>query len=544
MGAVTFSLDPRLVTALQSALPLKVLIETGTFKGDTVAKLATQFDKIVSIELSETLWSNAVKRFDQLDHVKILYGNSPERLGELRLSLENTPTLYWLDAHWCIANDTTGELSQCPLLDELRAIGKLNNNSVILIDDARLFLAPPPAPHEISQWPNFNEVLDTLRAASGTHQVMVLNDTIIFSPPSAGNALREYGRQAGVDWLGVMSKVRDYDNLQLQFDGALQQLEEKERTIQEKESAIQDLSRILAICRAIFSVPILGTILRLLNRARIILRPRLGNLNQYPARALTLQKAGLQTEMDPSSAPKISLVTPSYQQGLFIERTIKSVVDQKYPNLEYFVQDGGSSDQTVSIIKSYAQQLSGWRSAKDNGQSQAINLGFANTTGEIMGWLNSDDLLLPCALAYIAEYFASHPEVDVLYGNRLMIDGDDMEIGRWIMPGHDSAVLSWVDYVPQETMFWRRRIWDKAGGQIDETFKFAMDWDLLVRFRDAGAKFAHIPQFIGAFRIHKHQKTSAAINEIGHQEMDWIRERLLGRVPSLKRYKGPSFLFC
>ena len=96
---------------------------------------------------------------------------------------------------------------------------------------------------------------------------------------------------------------------------------------------------------------------------------------------------------------------------------------------------------------------------------------------------------------------------------------------------HSDEVLSWADYVPQETLFWRRRIWDKAGGRIDETFRFAMDWDLLVRFRDAGAKFAHIRRFIGAFRVHEAQKTSAVINEVGHREMNRIRERALGRVP-------------
>jgi hypothetical protein len=108
------------------------------------------------------------------------------------------------------------------------------------------------------------------------------------------------------------------------------------------------------------------------------------------------------------------------------------------------------------------------------------------------------------------------------------------------MPGHDSAVLSWADYVPQETIFWRRRIWDKVGGQIDESFRFAMDWDLLVRFRDAGAKFAHIPRFLGAFRVHQHQKTTASINDIGHQEMDRIRNRVLGRVPSRKEIRAAT----
>jgi glycosyltransferase involved in cell wall biosynthesis len=213
------------------------------------------------------------------------------------------------------------------------------------------------------------------------------------------------------------------------------------------------------------------------------------------------------------------------------------VLSQEYPKLEYFVQDGGSKDNTTDILKCYEDKLFGWKSEKDNGQSQAINLGFANTKGDIMAWLNSDDLLLPGALAIVADYFNKHPEVNVVYGNRLLIDENDMEIGRWILPGHDGKVLTWVDYIPQETLFWRRTLWDKAGGNIDESFRFAMDWDLLVRFREVGAKFAHIPHFLGAFRIHEQQKTSAAINEIGHQEMDRIRERLHGSIPSRKEIR-------
>jgi glycosyltransferase involved in cell wall biosynthesis len=232
--------------------------------------------------------------------------------------------------------------------------------------------------------------------------------------------------------------------------------------------------------------------------------------------------------------PLVSIVTPSYNQAGYIGRTMDSVLGQNYPNLEYFVQDGGSQDGTVEVLKVYSNQLSGWESKPDGGQSQAINLSFARTSGEIMAWLNSDDVLLPGAIHTAVEYFNRHPEVDVVYGNRLLIDENDMEIGRWIMPGHDSGVLSWADYVPQETLFWRRRIWDKVGGKIDESFKFAMDWDLLVRFRDVGAHFAHIPRFMGAFRIHEHQKTLAVINEIGHKEMDRIRERLLGKVPTRK----------
>lgn len=322
-----------------------------------------------------------------------------------------------------------------------------------------------------------------------------------------------------------------------------EQLTEKEVVIQKlsnellkKQRTIIGQARIISYYSQIFSIPIVGKLLRVTILFWNVIRPRLGNLNQYAPRPrmLSEQKTSLFTLGD---CPKISIVTPSYRHCAFIEKTLLSVLEQKYPNLEYFVQDGGSTDGTVAILKCYEQQLSGWLSESDSGQSQAINRAFSRTSGEIMGWLNSDDLLLPGALACVADYFNRHPDVDVVYGNRLMVDEKDMEIGRWIMPAHNSKVLSWVDYIPQETLFWRRRIWEKAGGQIDESFCFAMDWDLLVRFREAGAKFAHIPRFLGAFRIHEHQKTSADINEMGHKEMDRIRERVLGRVPSQKEIR-------
>jgi hypothetical protein len=162
-----------------------------------------------------------------------------------------------------------------------------------------------------------------------------------------------------------------------------------------------------------------------------------------------------------------------------------------------------------------------------------------------MAWLNSDDILLPGALAYVADYFVRHPEIDVVYGHRICIDEDDREIGRWVLPAHDDDVLSWADYVPQETLFWRRSIWEKAGGSIDESFRFAMDWDLLVRLRGAGARMACLPRFIGGFRIHAQQKTSAAINETGFREMNRIRERALGFVPAhgdVRRAVAPYLL--
>ena len=260
-------------------------------------------------------------------------------------------------------------------------------------------------------------------------------------------------------------------------------------------------------------------------------RPRLGNLRQHGPRAIYLP-THYRNQPSLLDVPKVTIVTPSFRQGKYIGKTIGSILGQQYPNLEYFVQDGGSKDETVDILRSCHNQLSGWESSPDDGQSHAINLGFSRGTGDIMAWINSDDLLLPGAIHAVVEYFNLHPEVDVVYGDRLLIDENDFNIGRWILPGHDSNVLSWADYVPQETLFWRSRVWREIGGQVDENFKFAMDWDLLIRFREAGARFAHLPRFLGAFRIHHTQKTTAAISETGYQEMDAIRARLIGRVPT------------
>jgi GT2 family glycosyltransferase len=318
------------------------------------------------------------------------------------------------------------------------------------------------------------------------------------------------------------------------------ELVEKERTIQSQHALLQqqlneleEKKRLLEEMRVLsfISRPFLRPLMWIVRPIYRELKPRLGNLNQHPPHELCLP-AHYNKVSPLASAPKISIVTPSFKQAGFIERTLKSVLDQSYPNLEFYVQDGGAEDGTTDVLERYGDRLAGWESCPDNGQSQAINVGFSKTSGEIMAWLNSDDILLPGALAYVAEYFSCHPEVDVVYGHRILINESDQQIGRWMMPVHDDQILSWADFIPQETMFWRRRIWEKAGGQIDESFQFAMDWDLLVRFRDAGARFARLPRFLGGFRIHPHQKTSAAISEIGFQEMSRIRQRMLGRVPS------------
>jgi len=208
------------------------------------------------------------------------------------------------------------------------------------------------------------------------------------------------------------------------------------------------------------------------------------------------------------------------------------VLSQQYPALEYVVQDGGSSDETLEVLKHFEGSLARWGSEPDKGQGDAINRGFRDTTGELMAWLNSDDLLLPGSLAYVARFFVEHPEADVVYGHRLIIDENDGQIGAWILPRHDDRALTLADYVPQETLFWRRRVWDAVGSRVDPSFGYAVDWDLLLRFRDAGAKMVRVPRYLGAFRVHDEQKTTAS-HLLGSAECSRLRERVHGRELSV-----------
>jgi glycosyltransferase involved in cell wall biosynthesis len=230
----------------------------------------------------------------------------------------------------------------------------------------------------------------------------------------------------------------------------------------------------------------------------------------------------------PEQAPTITIVTPSYQQGRFLERTIYSIVSQQYPRLEYVVQDGGSSDGTLDVLRQFDHALTRWTSEPDGGQADAINRGFSETTGDVMGWLNSDDLLLPGSMACVAGFFVEHPDVDVVYGNRLMIDENDRQIGAWILPPHDDLALTLADFIPQETLFWRREVWDAAGSRVDPEFGYALDWDLLLRFRNVGATMVRLPRYLGAFRVHDNQKTTAS-HMLGLDECARLRARVHGR---------------
>lgn len=225
--------------------------------------------------------------------------------------------------------------------------------------------------------------------------------------------------------------------------------------------------------------------------------------------------------------PSVSVVTPSFQQGEFLPQTLNSISSLLPDGLAHVVQDGGSTDQTLDYLKSHPLPHRKWISAPDDGQAQAIMLGFAQTSGEpddVMAWLNADDFYVPGAVDFVRGYFAEHPDVDLIYGNRIVVDSTGLEINRWFLPPHDDDVLSLNDFVPQETMFWRRRIWDRVGG-LDCRFQFALDWDFLLRCQAAGARITHIPEFLGCFRVHPDQKSSAHIDGVGQTEINELRSR-------------------
>ena len=218
---------------------------------------------------------------------------------------------------------------------------------------------------------------------------------------------------------------------------------------------------------------------------------------------------------------KISIITPSFNQAKFITRTVRSVILQRYPNLEYVLMDGGSKDGTMEALAPYREAFAYFRSEKDDGQAAAIADGFDITTGDIMGYLNSDDMLAPGSLEFVNWFFANHPDVDAIYSHRIAVDESDRALWYWILPPHSNYLMSRWDYIPQETCFWRRSLWTKAGN-IDRTFRFAMDYDFFVRCMQCGSKFRRVNRFLGAFRWHNAAKSSRLYETIGMEEIDRI----------------------
>lgn len=205
--------------------------------------------------------------------------------------------------------------------------------------------------------------------------------------------------------------------------------------------------------------------------------------------------------------PKISIVTPSYNQAQFFEKTILSVLNQNYPNLEYIIIDGGSTDGSVEIIRKYEKYLAYWISEKDSGQTDAINKGFRIATGEIFAWINSDDTYLPGTFSKVAKAFQQHSEADLMYGNIHFISEDDRIIGELRLTKLDIThfVFEGIS-LAQQAVFFTKDIYNKVGG-LNLQYQFCMDFDLFIRITDIGNLW-HITEYLANFRIHKDSKTS------------------------------------
>lgn len=233
------------------------------------------------------------------------------------------------------------------------------------------------------------------------------------------------------------------------------------------------------------------------------------------------------TEASNLSLPKITVVTLSYNQGEFLERTIRSVLSQGYPNLEYIVIDGGSTDASVEIIKRYEDRMAYWISEPDRGQSHAINKGFEKSTGEILAWLNSDDTYEPGALLAVGEYLGEHPGVDVVYGDANSIDTEDRVIRPIFgVPFVSRAFIYGGVNLHQASTFWRREMYSRVGA-LNEELHFGMDYELWYRFLKARARFAYLPMTLANFRRHGSSKT-VTDGDLSARESIEAKERILG----------------
>jgi len=206
---------------------------------------------------------------------------------------------------------------------------------------------------------------------------------------------------------------------------------------------------------------------------------------------------------------RVTIVTPSFNQAPYLEATIQSVLIQDYPEIEYFIMDGGSTDGSLEIIKKYADKLAGWVSEPDKGQTDAINKGFARATGDVLAWLNSDDTYEPGAVTQAVELLAQHPEISMIYGDCNYIDEAGRVIGRFPAAQTDYRRLrEGYVHIPQQASFFRADLVHRVG-QLDPTFYFAMDYDLWVRL----AKIApplYVPHLWANFRLHRDAKTITA----------------------------------
>lgn len=234
--------------------------------------------------------------------------------------------------------------------------------------------------------------------------------------------------------------------------------------------------------------------------------------------------------------PKVSIVTPSYNQGHYLEGTIISVLEQDYPNIEYIIVDGGSSDESVKIITKHQDHLAWCVSEKDKGHADALNKGFAHASGEILAWLNSDDTYLPGAVRDAVEFLMGHPEVGMVYGDANLIDGEGRVIGRFASRQTNyRRMLRGSVHIPQATTFFRADLWRKVG-PLDLSLFFAFDYDFWVKLSNI-SEIRYLPRLWANFRIHELGK-SVKNDDLCYPDMLRVYEREVGGWLSLLRLRA------
>ena len=244
--------------------------------------------------------------------------------------------------------------------------------------------------------------------------------------------------------------------------------------------------------------------------------------------------------MTPISAnPKVSIITPSFNQGRFLEAAIQSVLGQTYSNIEYIVVDGGSKDESVEIIRKYQPRLAWSVSEKDRGHADALNKGFSHATGEILAWLNSDDVYFPNAVAEAVSALQEHPEVGMVYGDAQLIDDAGAVVGQFASRQTDyRRMLRGSVHIPQATTFFRAGLWRQVG-PFDLSLFFSFDYDLWVKLAKI-SQLLYVPGRWAQFRIHEAGKTLAnddrcypdmlrVLEREGGGWFSWLRLRMITR---------------
>lgn len=265
------------------------------------------------------------------------------------------------------------------------------------------------------------------------------------------------------------------------------------------------------------------------------------NSNPNTLRSFVTQpyRPSITDNLDLSKYPKLTVVTPSFNQAQYLERTILSVLNQNYPKLEYFIMDGGSTDGSLDIIKKYEPYLAGWVSEKDRGQTDAINKGFRQATGDYVAFQNSDDVFAPDAFRRVAEAWRKAPQTDVFFGDMYITDEEDVIQEEMRAPEFcvECQVYEGMQ-VFNQSLFMRRARLEQVG-LLDESLRFVIDYEIVARLGvQAGAIFRHVDGFWGGFRVQPDAKSSTIASSVGLQEHQLVKTKY---QPMLTSSLGASF---